>query len=151
MAYGCFTDKTDRFDLERAEGAVGAARLLWDGVLDDIAALTRGRPAWRFYGRNYGWALAFKKGDRALASLFPDKDGFTVLVVLSAAEADAALADPTVSADTRELIASLPRFKEGCWAFVRVSDTARAADARRLIAIRSSRGSAANEIVSSDP
>ena len=99
-------------------------------------ALTRGRPVWRFYGRNYGWALAFKKGGRALAALFPDEDGLTVLVVLSAAEADTALADPAVSADTRGLIASLPHFKEGCWVFVPAVDAARAADARRLVAIR---------------
>jgi hypothetical protein len=143
MTYGCFNDKTERPDLARAESAIGAARPLWDGVLEDIAALTRARPAWRFYGRNYGWALAFKKGGRALAALFPDKDGFTVLVVMSAAEADTALADAALSAARRELIASLPRFKEGCWVFVAVSDAARAADARRLIAIRSSRAGAA--------
>jgi hypothetical protein len=140
MAYGCFTDRSDEPDLGRAEGAVGAARPLWDEVLESIAALTRAQPSWRFYGRNYGWAVAFKKSGRALTALFPDEDRFTVLVVLSAAQADAALADTGLSAATRELIGSLPRFKEGCWAFVAVGDAARVADARRLIAIRSGRG-----------
>jgi len=140
MAHGSFTDKNDKPDARRAERAVGAARPLWDEILDGIAALTRARPAWRFYGRHYGWALAFKRGGRALAALFPDEDRFTVLVVLSSEEADAVLADRTVGAPTRERIASLPRFREGCWVFVPVAEPAAAADARRLIVVRAARG-----------
>lgn len=123
-------------DIERAEGALAGAHVLWDALVDELRRHTQARPAWRFYGRNYGWALAFKKGGRALAALFPDDQRLTILVVLTAAQADQALTDGELSDATHALIASLPRFKEGCWVFVRVAGPADLDDARRLMAIR---------------
>lgn len=136
MAYGCFTDRADCPDLERAEAALAEGRRLWGALTDELGRLTRVRPAWRLYGRNHGWALAFKKSGRALASLFPDDERLTVLVVLTGEQADRALADGELSDATRALIASLPRFKEGCWVFMRVAGPTDLGDARRLIAIR---------------
>jgi hypothetical protein len=136
MAYGCFTDRADRPDQGRAEGALGAARPLWDALLSHVATHTRSRPAWRFYGRNHGWAVAFKKDGRTLAALFPDDGRLTVLVVLGAAQAVCAEADLALSEPVRAQIASLPRFREGCWVFVRVDGSAAVEDARRLIDLR---------------
>jgi hypothetical protein len=136
IAYGCFTGKDDCPDLRRAEAAVAAARSSWDALLLEIGRHTKARPAWRFYGRNYGWALAFKKAGRSLAALFPDEGRLTALTVLTGEQADAALADPELGATTRALIESLPRFKEGCWVFVRVAGEDDVAAARRLIRLR---------------
>jgi Protein of unknown function (DUF3788) len=136
MAYGCFTDKADCPDLERAARALAGSHTLWDALTDELRRHTRARPSWRFYGRNYGWALAFKKGGRALAALFPDDECLTVLVVLTGTQADQALAGGELGDATRVLIASLPRFKEGCWVFVRVAGPADLDDARRLVASR---------------
>lgn len=143
MAYGCFISRDDQPGAGRTEEVLGAARPLWQAIVASIEAHTRSRPAWRFYGRNYGWALAFKKGGRALAALFPDQGRLTVLVVLDAAQAERALADPAVGEATKELVASLPRFREGCWAFLGVATTAEAAEAGRLIDLRAARPDAA--------
>ena len=139
MACGCFTDRADAPDLDRAKQVLGAARLLWDELLAAIREETRAAPAWRFYGRNHGWALAFRKGGRALAAAFPDEGGYTALVVLAAAQADAAVADLGVSERLRAHIAGLSRFKEGCWVFVRVATRDDVGDALSLIRIRAGR------------
>jgi Protein of unknown function (DUF3788) len=136
MAYGCFTDRGDRPDPQRIAAALAEALPQWDSLLAELRSHTKAEPAWRFYGRNHGWALAFKKGGRALAALFPAEGSLTVLVVLTGEQADAALGDPALSQATRMLIESLPHFKEGCWVFRAVEDGNGAADARRLIAIR---------------
>lgn len=136
MAYGCFTDTADAPDLDRAGPVLGAARVLWDELLAGIRVQTRAAPTWRFYGRNHGWALSFKKGGRVLAAAFPDEGGFTALVVLAAAQADAAAADAGVSPRLRARIAGLPRLKEGCWVFVRVASQDDVGDALALIRIR---------------
>jgi Protein of unknown function (DUF3788) len=136
MAYGCYTEKDARPDAGQALAAVGAAAPQWAELVDWLTSLTRTAPSWRFYGCNYGWALAFKKGGRALAALFPDRERLTVLVVLTGEQADLAVADAALSTASHELIASLPRFKEGCWVFRPVADERGAADARRLIALR---------------
>lgn len=136
MAHGCFTDRTDQPDSGRAEAVLGAARPLWDELIGDLEARSTVRVAWRFYGRNHGWALACRRHGRAIAALFPDEGALTVLVVLSGEQADAALADERLSAATRQRIAALPRFKEGCWVFLRVAAESQLGDARRLIGIR---------------
>jgi hypothetical protein len=68
MAHGCFTVRTDQPDSERAEAVLGAARPLWDELLGDLEARSTARGAWRFYGRNHGWALAFRRHGRAVAA-----------------------------------------------------------------------------------
>ena len=136
MAYGCFTERADPPDDGRAADALGAALALWDELLAHVAGHTRARPAWRFYGRNHGWALAFKKGGRALAALFPDRGRLTALIVLGGDQADRAAADASLSEATRRLIASLPRYKEGCWVFVPVAAPGDVDDVCRLIDIR---------------
>ena len=78
MAYGCFADRADRPDLGRAEQVLGAARPLWDALLDELRRHTSAAPAWRFYGRNYGWALsdaAVSEATHALMSSLPRFDG----------------------------------------------------------------------------
>ncbi len=136
MAYGCFTDKKDRPDLRRAEEALGAARPPWDELLARLTSLTATAAAWRFYGRNYGWALAFKKGGKALAAVFPDEQALTALVVLTAEQADAAVAGDALSPALRAHIAGLPRFREGCWVFRRVASRDDLRDALALVALR---------------
>ncbi len=139
MAYGCFISRDDQLGAGRAEEVLGPARPLWEGLVAGIETHTRSRSVWRFYGRNHGWALAFKKGGRALAALFPDQGRLTVLVVLDVAQAERALADRALSEATREMVAALPRYREGCWVFLRVGTTAEAAEAGRLIDIRAAR------------
>jgi hypothetical protein len=136
MARGCFTDRQDQPDLERAATALRGAAPLWEALVSELSSQTKTPPVWRFYGRNYGWALAFKKGGRALAALFPDAGQLTVLVVLTGEKADQAATDPGLSIETRELVASLPRFKEGCWVFLPVSAGDGLEEPRRLIALR---------------
>jgi hypothetical protein len=136
MPYGCFTVRHEPPDLDRAAEACAAAAPLWSELVADLSGLTKTPPSWRFYGRNHGWALAFKKGGRALAALFPDRGRVTVLVVLTGEQADRALADPALSAGTRGQVASLPRFREGCWVFLPLEAGGDPADARRLIAQR---------------
>jgi Protein of unknown function (DUF3788) len=136
MTYGYFTDGGDRPDLRRAVEVLAEAKTHWDSLLLELRSYTKAEPTWRFYGRKHGWALAFKKGGRALAALFPDEGRLTVLVVLSGEQADAALANAALGPATRALIESLPRFKEGCWVFLPLTGGDDAADARSLIAVR---------------
>ena len=44
-----------------------------------------------FYGAKYGWTVRYRKGGKTLCSLFPEKGGFTVLIVLGKKESEKAL------------------------------------------------------------
>ena len=44
-----------------------------------------------FYGAKYGWTIRYRKGGKTLCSLFPEKGGFTVLIVLGKKESEKTL------------------------------------------------------------
>jgi hypothetical protein len=41
-----------------------------------------------FYGEKYGWTVRYRKSGKTLCSLFPERGGFTVLVVLGGKESE---------------------------------------------------------------
>ena len=134
MAYGAFTDRGSPpgdADLARK---LGAARRLWHG-LNDLAVSHRGRGAWRFYGRNYGWAFAYRARGKALVALFPDVAGVTALVILDDEQARRAL-DAGLSARRRAQVDQAEPIREGRWLFVRVRDRDALEDVRTLLGAR---------------
>jgi hypothetical protein len=57
--------------------ALGAARLLWDQLLDDLAdELTVTLREWNSYSKKAGWALRVKHGDRIILYLAPFQGAF---------------------------------------------------------------------------
>ena len=84
-----------------------------------------------------GWNVKYKKGGRALCTLYPDDGAFTCMVVVGAAEApfaDAALA--ACSDYVRELYADTRVFNGMRWLMIRVADAQVMADALSLIRLR---------------
>jgi hypothetical protein len=77
----------------------------------------------QFGGPRYGWNLQHRKGGRPLCEMYAEHGAFTALVVLGKAELEQALArldsfGPTV----RKALEETPRFHDGCWMYIRVSD-----------------------------
>lgn len=49
-------------------------------------------PETLFYAKKYGWTVRYRKSGKTLCSLFPEKSGFMVLIVLGVKEPRKALA-----------------------------------------------------------
>lgn len=80
-------------------------------------------PVLQYGGTRYGWNLQHHKGGRPLCEMYPEHGSFTALVVLGKKELDQALErlesfDPTV----RRALVDSPRFHDGCWMYIRVTD-----------------------------
>lgn len=80
-------------------------------------------PVFNSGGRRYGWNLQYRLGGRPLCEMYPERGSFTVLVILGKVELDQALErigtfDPLV----RRAVAESPRYHDGCWIYIRVSD-----------------------------
>ena len=84
-----------------------------------------------------GWNVKYKKGGRALCTLYPDEGQFTALITVGAKEApEAELLLPTCSEYIRELFARTRDFNGGRWLMIRVSDAAVLEDVKKLIRLR---------------
>jgi hypothetical protein len=86
------TDKTHRPTIEEMENYIGRiavdAWIEWKHFIEityDLEAETI------FYGKKYGWTIRYRTSRKTLCSLFPEKGGFTVLVVLGKKESEKAL------------------------------------------------------------
>ncbi len=80
-------------------------------------------PVLQFGGPRYGWNLQHKKGGRPLCEMYPECGSFTALVVLGKKELDQALEKlDTFGPTVHRALVDSPRFHDGCWMYIRVTD-----------------------------
>lgn len=74
-------------------------------------------------GKKYGWNLKYRIGGRPLCELYPENGSFTALVILGKSELDQALTRvETFGPIVQKALVDTPRFHDGCWMYIRVSD-----------------------------
>ena len=84
-----------------------------------------------------GWNVKYKKGGRALCTLYPDEGQFTALITVGAKEApEAELLLPTCSDYIRELFARSGSLNGAHWLMIRVTDPVVLADVKKLVSLR---------------
>ncbi len=80
-------------------------------------------PIFNAGGKRYGWNLQYRIGARPLCEMYPEHGSFTALVILGKAELDQAMKRfETFSPTVRQALAETPRYHDGCWMYIRVSD-----------------------------
>lgn len=135
MAIGYFLEKTIEPTREEIDAALGASASHWQALLDFIETSFAIPPVFSFGGKNYGWNLWYKKGGKALTTLYPQKDHFIAQVVLGKEQVEKALAlelDEKVSRILRET----PQFHDGRWLFIPVMSETDAADVEQLLLVK---------------
>ena len=84
-----------------------------------------------------GWNVKYRKGGRALCTLYPDDGAFTAMVTVGSKEAASAdLLLPTFSDYLRELYARTSAFNGARWLMIRVTDPRVLEDVKTLIRLR---------------
>ena len=84
-----------------------------------------------------GWNVKYKKGGRALCTLYPDDGQFTAMDTVGTKEsAEAELLLQTCSEYIRELFARTRDFNGGRWLMIRVSDAAVLENVKKLMRLR---------------
>lgn len=84
-----------------------------------------------------GWNVKYKKGGRALCTLYPGEGSFTALVTIGAREAaEAELLLNAFSEDTRKLYVQTAEHNGARWLMIRVDDARVLSDVKALITLR---------------
>jgi hypothetical protein len=92
-------------------------------------------------GPKYGWNLQHRKGGRPLCEMYPEHGSFTAMVVLGSKELEQAMARiETFGQLISNYLLNSPRYHDGCWMYMRVSDPATAqqdvADIEQLVLLK---------------
>ncbi len=81
-------------------------------------------PIFNSGGKKYGWNLQHRTGGRPLCEMYPEHGSFTALVVLGKTELDHALERiETFGPTVRQALLETPRYHDGCWMYIRVSNS----------------------------
>lgn len=80
-------------------------------------------PVFNSGGKKYGWNLQHRSGGRPLCEMYPENGSFTTLVVLGKNELDQALQKlDSYGSSVQQALKESPRYHDGCWMYIRVSD-----------------------------
>lgn len=74
-------------------------------------------------GKRYGWNLQYRIAKRPLCEMYPEHGSFTALVILGKAELEKAIERIAIyGLLVQKALVETPRFHDGCWMYIRVSD-----------------------------
>ncbi len=90
-----------------------------------------------FCGAKYGWTIRYRKGGKTLCSLFPEKGGFTILIVLGKKESEKAISiRDELSSKIRTLLGNTEQLHDGRWLWIRLLTTSDTDDVKKLLQIK---------------
>ena len=135
MPIGAYTDKNHSPNTEEIQAGLGSQWQTWQAFNQFVANTYRCKSELKFYGKNYGWAMRYRKNGRALLSLYPGRDCFTVQIILSEAEIAQARQTNLGQAAIRAIEAANP-YPEGRWLFITIQSNQHLQDVQNMLAIK---------------
>jgi len=135
MAVGTFIDKLHQPTMKEILASIGSKRELWDSLERFVAENYRTKRDFAFYGKNYGWAVRFRKTGKALLSMYPGEDSFTVQIVLGETPAKKA-SSLKLGKNVRNVLKNAHEFPEGRWLFIKVRSKRDLHDVQQLLLVK---------------
>ena len=135
MPIGAYTDKNHLPSPEEILAGLGSNWDAWlelNQFVEDNYTCTG---ELKFYGKNYGWAVRYRKGGKALLSLYPAQDGFTVQIILSEVEIAQARQNDLAQGALSAIEAAIP-YPEGRWLFIPIKSAQDLWDVKKMLAIK---------------
>jgi len=136
MSKGIFIDKNDKPTENEVFAAISSAKPSWDDLISFIEINYKIEGEFKFYGKNFGWALRYRKSGKVLISIYPGKDEFMVQIILNGKEVENAL-QLDITPETRKIIIEKPPIREGKWIYLKVTPNMNLMDIKNLILVRS--------------
>ncbi len=113
------------------------AAVAWNEIRDFLEQNYDFQPELNYGGANYGWAIRYRRSGRSLCTFYPEKDAFTILIVLGRKEAQKAIENISIfQEDIVDLITGTTQLHDGRWLWIRVIDESITNDIKELIKIK---------------
>lgn len=136
MSIGTFTDKQHLPTGRDITAVLGKAGRGWDEFVHFVEENFGVNGEWKYYGRNYGWALRFRKGGKALVSLYPGERSYIAQMILIQSVVDQTRTMKLGKA-VRAAISKAHPYPEGRWVFLKIDSKSIAKDAKELLLLKS--------------
>jgi hypothetical protein len=135
LAVGVFVDKNHRPTPKEIADALSTDQALWQHLNQFILDNYRAKSEFRFYGKNYGWAVRFRKSGKALLSMYPAANHFKAQIILAEPQAKQALR-LSIGESVKNIIRNSHSFPEGHWLFIPVKSKRDLEDVKKLLLLK---------------
>ena len=136
MSIGVFVDKKYQPSEAEIQQVLGSKLAIWQTLVDYIREHYPSDEDLKFlYGKQYGWALRFRKRRQLLTSLYPTEGGFTVQINLGPGAIEQTR-NMTLSENVRAVIDKATPYSEGRWLFIPVKSAEDLHNIQQLLALR---------------
>ena len=135
MSIGAFTDKSHLPTSDEIQAMLGSQWQAWQELNQFVIESYACTGELKYYGKNYGWAVRYRKNGKALLSLYPAQDGFTVQIILSEGEIVQARQNGLAQGGLRAIEAANP-YPEGRWLFIPIQSSQDLQDVKKMLAIK---------------
>ena len=118
MQYQRLLNKEEKPTTEEIIKAIGKRSSLWIEIHKYIEENYNFTSELVFWTKNYGWTIRYKKGGRTICYFFPEKEAFSVLIVLGKEQAE--IVDLTrLNTKIRSVFQNTEQLHDGRWLWVR--------------------------------
>ncbi len=135
MSKGTFTERNKKPTQEEINQVLGESLPLWMELQDFIGKHFKTSCELKFYGKNYGWALGFKKSGKSLVSLYPSQSGFTAQIILKEKDIKE-IPNALMTEKLKKAMNDAYPYSEGRWLFLSVETIADIALVEQLLMMK---------------
>jgi len=136
MSKGIFTDKNHKPTEKEVYEVISSIKPLWEDLISFIEDNYKISGEFKFYGKNFGWALRYRKSGKVIISIYPGENEFMAQIILNGEEVKNALKSD-ISSETKEIIENKEPIREGKWIYLKVTSKTGLSDIKDLILVRS--------------
>jgi hypothetical protein len=137
MSHGCFTDRNDPPTDHAVQKALGGRRDAWRNICEYLTTDKKAKAKYKYYGKNYGWALGFSKSGKSILALYPATNDFCVQFILNEKQ-EAAVLSELSNGTLHDMIAEKESIHEGKWIFAKFGVFKGIEEIKRIVEIKMS-------------
>ncbi len=113
------------------------ATKLWNELHEYLAENYDFQPELSYWGDNYGWTIRFRRSRKTLVAFYPEKDGFTVQVILGKKEVEKFQSmREDLSPGVVQLFDETKQLHDGRWLWIEQPGTGTIEDIKKLIQLK---------------
>jgi hypothetical protein len=120
MSYSIFCERNQKPSEDQIKKSVGNKFKQWAEIDSYLMDVIKAKSAYKFYGKNYGWALGYSKSSKSIISLYPSQNDFTIQMILKK-EYEKEIIKLIKNKEVQDLINNTHEFHEGKWIFIKNS------------------------------
>ena len=120
MSYSLFTDRLNKPSEEQILKTINNRFKQWDEINSYMIDIIKAKSVYKFYGKNYGWALGYSKKGKSIIALYPLLNDFTIQIILKKKH-EIEIIKIIKNKELLDLIKNTQEIHEGKWIFIKYS------------------------------